>query len=134
MTAPAVQTEIYGRGFAFPFEFDTMTGGVKKSRGLQSVQDAFVFILGTFPPERFMDPLFGSRLSLILFELETTEAEALARTFVAEATNLEPRIEKLMDARIIRDPSDDHRLLINIEYRPIRQTTTENLVLPLLRG
>lgn len=127
-------TEIYGRGWAFPFEFDPITGGIAKSSGQQAVEDSFIFILGTFIGERPMKPGFGSRIDSVLFELQSEETKALLRTYIAEAAVQEPRIQAVHEVDISNDPGDDQRLVIEITYRLIQQTTDTNLVLPILRG
>jgi len=128
------ETELYGRGWTFPFQFDPFTASVSKTAGQQSVEEAFIFILGTFTGERVMKPAFGSKISSVLFELNTEEAKALLRTFVSEAASQEPRISAVHKVDIIVDPADPNRLNVSITFRLIQQTSERNIVIPILRG
>ena len=128
------ETELYGRGWAFPFQFDRLTASVAKTAGQLSVEEAFIFILGTFVGERVMKPAFGSKISSVLFELNTSEAKALLRTFVNEAASQEPRISAVHKIDITTDPADPQRLNISITFRLIQQTSERNIVIPILRG
>lgn len=128
------ETELYGRGWTFPFQFDPLTASVAKTKGQLSVEEAFIFILGTFVGERVMKPSFGSRINSVIFELNTEEAKALLRTFVQEAAAQEPRISAVHSIDIETDPGDEHRLNVSITYRLIQQTSERNVVIPILRG
>ncbi len=128
------ETELYGRGWTFPFQFDPLTASVAKTAGQLSVEEAFIFILGTFTGERVMKPAFGSKISSVLFELNTEEAKALLRTFVNEAAAQEPRISTVHKIDIVTDPADPQRLNVSITFRLIQQTSERNIVIPILRG
>ena len=128
------ETELYGRGWTFPFQFDPLTASVSKTAGQQSVEESFIQILGTFVGERIMKPAFGSKISSVLFELNTEEAKALLRTFVQEAAAQEPRISAVHRVDIVTDSADEHRLNVSITYRLIQQTSERNVVIPILRG
>jgi phage baseplate assembly protein W len=107
---------------------------VSKTAGQLSVEEAFIFILGTFTGERIMKPAFGSKISSVLFELNTDEAKALLRTFVMEAASQEPRISTVHKIGITTDPADPQRLNVSITFRLIQQTSERNIVIPILRG
>jgi len=128
------ETELYGRGWAFPFQFDPLTASVAKTAGQQSVEESFIQILGTFIGERIMKPSFGSRINAVIFELNTEEAKSLLRTFVQQAVEQEPRISAVHKVDIVTDAAEVHRLSISITYRLIQQTSERNIVIPILRG
>jgi phage baseplate assembly protein W len=52
--------EILGRGWAFPFGFDSATGAVSVSEFEENIRQNITIILGTKPGERQMLPAFGS--------------------------------------------------------------------------
>lgn len=128
------ETQLYGTGFKFPFQFDPATGGVATESGVDLVRENLVFILNTFIRERFMNPTFGSRINNALFMLDTEQQREVLRGYVAEALAQEPRISAVGDITVEADGDDSNALLVTIAYRLINQATDNNVVIPLRRG
>lgn len=128
------ETQLYGTGFKFPFQFDPATGGVAIETGVDLVRENLVFILNTYLRERFMNPTFGSRINDALFMLDTQQQRDVLRGYVTEALAQEPRIEAVGDVTVESDGADSNALLVTIVYRLINQATDNNVVIPLLRG
>lgn len=127
----AISDALLGTGFAFPFAFDSNTGGVARAVGTDSVDAGLAFIFGTSLQQRVMRPMFGSRLSELLFALESAQTLALVRMYIRESTQLEPRIDDILNIDIQVDPRNPHQLNIVVSYRIITQTTISNLVIPI---
>ena len=138
MTAPAMYTvpptEIYGRGWAFPFQFDPKTGGVKQARGLDLLTQDIAFLLGTYVGELIMVPTFGSHINEMLFQMNRQEQYATLSHFVSEALEQEPRVQKMTGCTVSQNSVNPQAIDVTISYLPIQQTTPSNLVLPLQPG
>ena len=123
-----METDILGRGFAFPLQTNTL-GGIKESRHAQKVKESILIILGTQPGERVMRPTFGCNLRSLAFAPNDAATASLARHYVEVAlTTWEPRII-LNDVRIEND-NDNGRLLAHIDYRIKSTYEPQNLVYP----
>lgn len=89
-----IDQEYLGRGWAFPFGFDSATGGVSMSSGEDNIRQCIAVILSTKPGERQMLPKFGCRIHELLFAPNTAATAALVAHHVREALEQwEPRIE-----------------------------------------
>jgi phage baseplate assembly protein W len=88
--------EFLGRGWAFPFQFDSATGGAAYSEFEENIRQNITIILGTKPGERQMLPQFGCRIHELLFAPNTRATSAMVAHHVAEALRRwEKRIEVL---------------------------------------
>ncbi len=86
--------EFLGRGWGFPFRFNSATGGVALSEYEENIRQDISIILGTRPGERQMLPQFGCRIHELLFSPDTRATSALAAHHVEEALGRwERRIE-----------------------------------------
>ena len=83
----------------------------------ESVRQAILLLLSTAPGERVMRPGYGCHLHRILFYPNDDTTAGLAIHYVRRALEQwEPRIEIMhLDAQ--RNPDDDARLDILLEYR-----------------
>jgi hypothetical protein len=83
-----------GTGWAFPFGFDSATGGVATSTAEENIRQCISVILATKPGERQMLPRFGCRIHELLFAPNTRATAAMIAHHVREALAIwEPRIE-----------------------------------------
>ncbi len=88
--------EFLGRGWAFPFQLDSATGGVGYSEFEENIRQNITIILGTKPGERQMLPQFGCRIHELLFAPNTRATSAMVAHHVSEALRRwEKRIEVL---------------------------------------
>jgi len=89
-----VRKEFLGRGWRFPFGFDSSRGTVTTSEFEQNIREAITVILGTKPGERQMLPDFGCRIHELMFSPNTQATSTLVSHYVEEAlTRWEPRIQ-----------------------------------------
>lgn len=94
--------EFLGRGWAFPFHFDSARGGVGLSEYEENIRQNITIILGTRPGERQMLPQFGCRIHELLFAPDTKSTSAAIAHHVEDALRRwERRIEvQKVDARV----------------------------------
>lgn len=138
-TSPdALLLSIMGRGIAYPFEFTAELGttNIKEQWGRMKIQDSIFLILSTRPGERFFNPLFGSRLPLLVFEpYDDILKQDLIQETADAVDRWEPRITVVQV--IITDDDDwleNSRIGITIEY-VLRNTNVKgNYVYPYVLG
>lgn len=141
-TAPKAQAadpvlEFLGKGLKFPFTFQRSSGGAQISTATSSdhahIHESIRQILGTKKGERFMRPEFGTRLHELIFEPNDRLLYGLIRHEVIEALDeWEPRII-ITDVLVDTSDSDDHLVLVNINYRLISSQVEGNMVFPFWR-
>ena len=120
-----------GRGWAFPFGFDTATGGLKMSETEDNIRQSIHIILATRPGERQMLPKFGCRVHELLFAPNTSSTAAVAAHYVRDAiARWEPRVEV---KRASATPDATGGVRIEVEYNIVATNTAQSLV-HLLRG
>jgi phage baseplate assembly protein W len=118
-----------GKGWRFPVDIDR-TGGVSVSIYEESIRDAIYIILGTAPGERRMRPQFGCLIHDLVFAPNNPNTCGLAAHYCEDALNkFEPRIKKVK-AKARPAPDEPNKILIDIEYTVIANTTKRNLVYP----
>jgi phage baseplate assembly protein W len=123
-----MNTDILGKGFAFPLQTNGL-GGIKESMLAQKVKEAILIILGTQHGERVMRPTFGCNLHSLAFAGNDAATASLARFYVEDGlTTWEPRIV-LNEVRVEND-NRNGRLLIHIDYRIKSTYESRNLVYP----
>jgi len=123
-------TQLAGRGWAFPIQFHPPGLGPKMVDGPTEIQQALEILITTTLGERAMRPDWGSPLPDFLFtELEHDSIALLSEKLANAIINHEPRIN--LDSVDIDDSAaGDGLLLINISY-VIRDTNArDNLVYP----
>src|SRR6266568_1506468 len=101
-----------GKGWRFPVDIDR-TGGVSMSVYEESIRDAIFIVLGTAPGERIMRPSFG----------------CLIHDLVFAPNKFEPRVTKVK-AKARPAPDEPNKILIDIGYQVIANSTQRNLVYP----
>jgi hypothetical protein len=123
-----MNTDILGRGFAFPLQVYTV-GGIRESMLAQKVEQSILIILGTQHGERVMRPTFGCNLRSLVFAPNDAATASLARFYVEEGlTTWEPRI--VLDEVRVENDNRNGRLLISIDYRIKSTYESRNLVYP----
>jgi phage baseplate assembly protein W len=123
-----MNTDILGRGFAFPLQVNTV-GGIRESMLAQKVEQSILIILGTQHGERVMRPTFGCNLRSLVFAPNDAATASLARFYIEEGlTTWEPRI--VLDEVRVENHNRNGRLLISIDYRIKSTYESRNLVYP----
>ncbi len=111
--------EVLGRGWAFPFGFDSASGSVAWSEFEENIRQNITIILGTRPGERQMLPAFGCRIHEMMFAPNTRNTSSIVAHHVREAlTRWEPRIEVV---RVEATPEVGGSIRVEVEYK-IRAT------------
>ena len=123
-----MDTDILGRGFAFPLQTNPV-GGIRESMREQKVKESILIILGTQPGERVMRPTFGCNLHSLAFAPNDAATASLARHYVEESlTTWESRI--VLNEVMVENDNDTGRLLIHVDYRIKSTYESRNLVYP----
>ncbi len=126
---------VLGVGWGFPVVSDDVSQKQTPARFAvaeyeESVRQSILIILSTAKGERVMRPTFGCGLSELVFAVNNTTTQAMAKLEVHEALqNWEPRIEVLgVEASNAGDRGE--QLIISIDYRVRTTDTRFNLVYP----
>ena len=121
--------EILGRGWAFPFGFDSATGAVAVSEFEENIRQNITIILGTKPGERQMLPAFGCRIHELMFAPNTRATSAIVAHHVEEAlTRWERRIQVL---KVEAEPDQTGSIRVEVEYKILATDAVQNLVLAM---
>ena len=124
-----VESDVVGRGFAFPLGVDH-TGSLAMSSGPEAVQRALALVLSTAPGERVMRPEFGCAIWELLFAPVNANTLGLMAQHVREAVGRwEPRVD-LEEVEVWPDPANPARVEINITYTIRPTNDRRNLVYP----
>lgn len=120
------QKEFLGRGWSFPFRFDSASGAVGLSEFEENIRQCITIILATRPGERQMLPAFGCRIHELLFAPNTTTTGLIAEGHVRDALERwEPRVEV---ERVNAAPDATGALRVEVLYRVIATDTVQNVV------
>jgi uncharacterized protein len=123
------QQDFIGTGWAFPLGVGPQ-GGIAMVRREVELEQAMRLILSTYPGERPMRPLFGSRIRDFVFRSVNVETIAELSRVVRDAiVQWEPRVD-VENVLISPDPADASTLYIDIQYRPKDTNDRRNLVFP----
>ena len=110
-----MRKEFLGRGWGFPFGFDSAAGGVSTSEYEQNIRECVTLILGTKPGERQMLPEFGCRIHELMFSPNTRATSTLVAHYVEEAlARWEPRVEV---TKVDAWPDDRGAVRVMVHYR-----------------
>jgi phage baseplate assembly protein W len=122
--------DFLGRGWAMPVELDTRTGLVASVAHEDDIRQSILIILETAPGERVMRPNFGCGIHELVFSSVDSTVIQRIRSVVEEALRrCEARIE-VLGVTVDEAPSDQGRLLIELEYRVRKTNQVGNLVFP----
>lgn len=117
--------EFLGRGWAFPFRFNSATGGVALSEYEENIRQDITIILGTRPGERQMLPQFGCRIHELLFSPDTRATSALAAHHVEEAlARWERRIEVV---KVDASAEGQGSIRVAVQYKILATNTLQTL-------
>lgn len=129
MPIPNQEQAFLGVGWAFPPRLES-DGTIAEAAYEEDIRQAIRIILGTNPGERVMRPDFGAGLNAFVFEPVNTTTLALIKTRVEEALiDWEPRID-VEEVKVTSDPTQRHKLLIDMHYRVRATNVRHNLVYP----
>jgi len=125
----AANKAFLGKGWRFPVDIDR-SGGVSMSIFEESIRDSIFIILGTAPGERIMRPTFGCDIHDLVFAPNNPNTCGLAAHYCQEALlKFEPRV-KTVKVKARPAPDEPNKILIDIEYVVIANSTQRNLVYP----
>jgi len=125
--------EVLGKGWGFPIALEETRAGQRSfatADYAESVRQSILIILSTAKGERVMRPDFGCGLHDLVFAVNNTATQGMAKFEVRQALETwEPRIDVL---RVEAVAAGEHReqLLIGIDYRVRTTDTRFNLVYP----
>lgn len=123
-----MNTDILGRGFAFPLQTNP-SGGILEARHEEKIRQSIYMIIGTQHGERLMRPTFGCNLRTLVFAPNNAGTANLARHYVEEGLQRwEPRI--ILDAVSVQNDLQQARLVIRLDYRIRATNQPQNLVYP----
>jgi phage baseplate assembly protein W len=123
-----MNTDILGRGFAFPLQTNP-SGGILEARHEEKIRQSICMIIGTQHGERLMRPTFGCNLRTLVFAPNNTGTANLARHYVEEGLRRwEPRI--ILDVVSVQNDLQQDRLVIQVVYRIRATNQPQNLVYP----
>lgn len=139
-----------GKGAKYPFTFDSITGGVKRSsseeynvgapviRGTQldKINGSLHHILTTPLGSRLFLPDFGSNLYRLVFEPNNDVFSGMARVYISDAISKWEKRIIILTIDILTNTADriNHTAKININYRVISTQITGNYVYPFVRS
>jgi len=107
--------EFLGRGWNFPFHFDSANGAVAFSEFEENIRQNIMIIIGTRIGERQMLYDFGCRVHELLFAPSNASTARQAARFVDEAlSKWEPRIQ-VLQVNAAFDPSG--AIMVHISYQ-----------------
>lgn len=119
-----------GRGWSFPPSFDRMNNANQMSAGIADIEESIQIILGTTPGERIMQPEFGCRIKMMVFEQFSSNLITEINHIIGHALlNFEPRI-RFHHALVLEEANLDGVIMMQIEYSVISTNTRHNIVYP----
>lgn len=117
-----MRKEFLGRGVAFPFRFDSASGGLALSEYEENIKQCITVILGTKPGERQMLPEFGCRVHELMFAPNTrATASGVAAAVRRAIERWEPRVEV---TKVDAWPDPGGTVRVQVHYK-IRSTLSE---------
>lgn len=126
-----MRKEFLGRGWRFPFGFNSATGGVALSEYEKNIQESITIILGTKPGERQMLPEFGCRVHELMFAPNTRATATLVAHHVSAAlSRWEPRIDV---TKVDSWPDATGTVKVQVHYR-IKSTLQDQEMNLMLAG
>jgi uncharacterized protein len=127
-----VSNDFLGVGWAFPVSVDAR-GRIALARQVTDIEQAIMMILTTPKGQRVMRPEFGCQIHELIFAPNDANTWGLAEYYVEEALRFwEPRIE-LTNVTASRDPENNERMDIRVEYTVKATLDRRTLVYPFYR-
>mgnify|MGYP001205593445 CR=1 FL=1 len=119
------QKEFLGRGWSFPFRFDSASGSVGFSEFEENIRQCITIILSTRPGERQMLPAFGCRVHELLFAPSTSTTSLIAEGYVRDALRKwEPRVDVESVSAV---PDSSGALRLEVVYRITATDTVQTM-------
>lgn len=121
----SVRKEFLGRGWAFPFHFDSADGRVALSEYEENIRQNITIILATRPGERQMLPEFGCRIHQLLFAPNTSTTATMAERYVDEALM---RWERRIEVESVNtNPDPTGAIRVEVVYKVISTGAVERV-------
>jgi phage baseplate assembly protein W len=118
------------RGFAFPFQIDPRTGGVKAESGDEKLSANILHILLTNVGERVMRRSFGGGLRALVQDPNSSALWAIAQHQIGKSIGLlEPRV--LLQELNVSQSDDGATLFISVKYLVRRTQEVLRLSVPI---
>ena len=127
-----MRKDFLGRGWAFPFGFDSASGSIALSEYEANIRDCMTIILGTKPGERQMMPEFGCRAYELMFAPNTPSTAHMIAQYVRQAIKRwEPRVEV---TNVDAFPDATGQIRVQIHYTIRSTQSAQELALLLTAG
>ncbi len=124
-----VKKSFLGTGWSFPVRIGS-NGGIAMSSYESNIEESIRLILGTAVGERIMEPEFGSHIHDYVFHPNNPNTASLVSSYAQQAlAKLEPRVEEI-DIQAYPDKNNEKTLVLNINYKIIRDNELRNMVYP----
>ena len=124
-----MQEEFVGTGWSFPMGVSA-TGGIAMVRREVELEQAMRLILATYPGERPLRPMFGSRIRDFVFREVTEEMMAeIASEVQRSLLRWEPRVNVPVVV-VTQDQFEPSLVFIDVQYVIKGENDPRNLVFP----
>lgn len=125
-----------GTGMRSPFAFSLGRGvrSVSTVDGIEKIQASIRDILMTRIGERLNQPEYGSRVFDLVFEPNDPITHRLLHIYVSDALRRWERRISVDSTDFVVDPSDDHRILIVVNFTVLATHQQGSYVFPFTRG
>jgi phage baseplate assembly protein W len=118
-----------GRGWAFPPQFNKLTGTVEMLSNEDDIKNSLQVLLLTRVGERIMQPAYGCNMDVLLFEQINESLISYIKDLVFTAIYyFEPRINP--DNVTVEATEEEGIVLVNVEYTIRSTNSRNNLVFP----
>jgi uncharacterized protein len=118
------------RGFAFPFQIDPLTGGVRAESDDDKLRSNIVHILMTNVGERVMRRGYGGGLRRLVHDPNDNALWAILQHQIGKSIGLlEPRV--LLQALTVSRSDDGATVLISVRYLVRRTQAVQTLSVPI---
>jgi uncharacterized protein len=118
------------RGFAFPFQIDPRTGGVKDESGDDKLRANIVHILLTNVGERVMRRSYGGGLRQLVHDPNNSALWAIVQHQVGKSIGiLEPRV--LLRDLTVSQSDDGATVFVSVKYLVRRTQEVQSLSVPI---
>jgi phage baseplate assembly protein W len=122
--------EFLGRGWSFPPKFDKYSKSVVMDNGEEDIANSIRIIIGTYPGERLMNPVFGCTIKRMNFEnIDQGNITRIEEIIGNSLIKFEPRI-KLQSIEIVSQDETEGLIILQLNYTIISTNTRHNIVFP----
>lgn len=127
---PEEDRSFLGRGWAFPPEFDRVTGDVAMVSEDRDIRESLLILFSTAPGERVMLPEFGCDLHGSVFGGTDNSSLTHIKSLISDAILFfEPRI-RLEEVQLDTDRLLEGELQIMLDYTVLTTNSRSNMVIP----